>query len=110
MTVIFDEKRNALSDVLRELSMLEPNEIAQRLNKEGIRGKARACSFCPMANYLNKILNGAHFVTLDKIYILDEEYELDDTVYVETPETVRRFAQLFDAGKFLFLDEGRPIE
>lgn len=110
MTVIFDDKRNALSDLLRELALLEPKEIAQRLNEEGIKGRARACSFCPMANYLNKMLNGAHFVTLEKVYILDENYDFDDEVWVETPDTVRKFAKQFDAGKYLFLDEGRPIE
>lgn len=109
MTLIFDEKTRPLDILLRELSLLEPSEIAQRLNDEGIRGEARACTFCPMANYLNKKLNGAHFVTLEKIYVLDENYDLNDDVYVDTPETVRKFAQQFDAGKFLFLDEGKPI-
>lgn len=110
MTVIFDGKRNALSDVLRELSILEPAEIAQKLNEAGIRGKARACSFCPMANYLNKILDGAHFVTHEKVYILDEHFDFDEDIYVDTPESVQSFVQKFDAGKYLFLDEGRPIE
>lgn len=110
MTVLFNDKLNPLSDLLRELSIMEPEEIAQLLKKEGIKGKARACSFCPMANYLNKMLNGAHFVTLEKVYLLDEDYDLDDTMYVDTPTTVRKFAEQFDAGKFLFLDEGKPIE
>lgn len=110
MTLIFNEKTNALSDVLRELSIMEPAEIAKKLDEAGIKGKARACSFCPMANYLNKMLGGGHFVTLEKIYILDENWDFDELVYVKTPKTVRKFAQQFDAGKFLFLDEGRSIE
>lgn len=110
MTVIFNEKLNPLSDVLRELSLLEPKEIANRLHEAGIKGKARACSFCPMANYLNKTLGGAHFVTLEKVYILDEAYDLDEDVCLETPDNVTGFIQKFDAGKYLFLDEGRPIE
>lgn len=110
MTVIFDENMNALSDVLRELSILEPAEIAQKLNEAGIKGRARACSFCPMANYLNKILDGFHFVTLEKVYILDAEFDFDEDAYVDTPDSVSDFIQKFDAGKYLFLDEGRPIE
>lgn len=110
MTVIFNEKLNALSDVLRELSLLDPKEIADKLNEAGIRGKARVCTFCPMANYLNKILGGGHFVTLEKVYILNAQYDIDDDIYVETPDSVCDFIQKFDAGKYLFLDEGRPIE
>lgn len=110
MTVIFDENLNKLSDVLRELSILEPDEIAQRLNAAGIKGVARACSFCPMANYLSKSLGGGYFVTHEKVYPLDEEHEYDEGVYVETPDSVRKFVQKFDAGKYLFLDEGKPIE
>lgn len=108
MTVIFDEKLNALSDVLRELSLLEPKEIAQKLNEAGIKGKARACSFCPMANYLNKILGGSHFVTLENVYILDADFDFDEDVCVQTPDSVTDFIQKFDAGRYLFLDEGRP--
>lgn len=110
MTVIFNEERNKLSDILREFSLLEPKEIAQKLNEAGIKGKARACSFCPMANYLNKELGGAHFVTHEKIYPLDEFYDIEDDNFVETPASVREFVKKFDAGKYLFLDEGRPIE
>jgi hypothetical protein len=110
MTVIFNDELNELSDALRELSILEPAEIAKRLDEAGIKGKARACSFCPMANYLSKILGGGYFVTLDKVYILDAEFDFDDQIFVETPETVCKFIQQFDAGKYLFLDQGRPIE
>lgn len=110
MTVIFNETLNKLSDLLRELSILEPAEIAKKLNEAGIKGKARACSFCPMANYLNKVLGGGHFVTLEKVYVLDETFDFDEQMFVETPESVRKFVEKFDAGKYLFLDEGRPIE
>lgn len=110
MTVIFNEDINALSDVLRELSILEPTEIAQKLNEAGVKGKARACSFCPMANYLNKTLGRFHFVTLEKVYILDAEFDLDEDACVDTPNSVSDFIQKFDAGRYLFLDEGRPIE
>lgn len=110
MTIIFNEKLNALSDILRELSVMEPDEIAHKLNEAGIKGKARACSFCPMANYLNATLGGGHFVTLEHVYILDEAYDLKDEIYVDTPDSVRKFVKRFDAGKYLFLDEGKPIE
>jgi len=110
MTKIFNEKLNNLSDILRELSILESKEIAQKLNEAGIKGKARACSFCPMANYLNKTLDGGFFVTHEKVFVLDETFDFDEDMYVDTPESVRKFVKDFDAGKYLFLDEGKPIE
>ena len=110
MTIIFNDKLNALSDVLRELSVMEPDEIAHKLNEAGIKGKARACSFCPMANYLNATLGGGHFVNFEKIYVLDEAYDLDEDMHVDIPDSVRKFVKRFDAGKYLFLDEGKPIE
>lgn len=110
MTIIFNDKLNALSDVLRELSVMEPDEIAHKLNEAGIKGKARACSFCPMANYLNKVLGGGHFVTVEKVYVLDDAFDTDEETFVEIPDNVRKFVKCFDAGKYLFLDEGKPIE
>lgn len=111
MTMIFNEKQNKLSDLLRELSSLEADEIAALLKSEGIKGKARKCSSCPMAAFLNKRLAGEHFVTLTNIYFYD--YDADDFAdqhSVQTPKTVRKFIASFDSGKYLFLDSGRPIE
>ena len=112
MTTIFNDKMNLLSDALRELSILEPKEIAKKLKDEGIQGKARACTFCPIANYLHKTLGEVYFVTHQRVYILDREnaFDYDEDVYVDTPESVRTFVKQFDAGKYLFLDEGKSIE
>lgn len=111
MTLIFDEKMNALSDVLRELNSLEPDDIAKLLNSEGIKGKARECSACPMAEYLNKKLEGEYFVTLNHVYFYDPVTEnFDDDHPATTPPAVRSFIRGFDQGRYLFLDAGRPIE
>lgn len=111
--MIFNERRNALSDLLRELSLLEPDQIAQHFKSLRITGIARNCGRCPVALYLNNKLEGRHFAALNQVFMLDnidvdDEFDLSNSV--ETPPSVKSFMKKFDAGKYLFLDAGRPIE
>lgn len=104
---MIESKTNATEDILTGLNILEPREIADAIRKEGITGVPTTSNSCPLARYLNKKTNYIHHVQKTFVAIYDGGERVG---FVTLPQSVGKFVRQYDAGKYLFLDAGRPIE
>jgi len=97
-----------IGDILRQLNIMEPGEIAELFRKEGVRGYARNSGCCPMAIYLNR--NSGYFNRVHGSFIAIYDIVGNRLGSVDLPQSIQKFVKNYDAGKYLFLDAGRPIE
>lgn len=104
---MIESKTNATEDILTELNIMEPGEIAETFRKEGIKGVPTISNCCPLARFLNGRTNYTHHVQKTFVSVYDGENRIGS---LDLPASVSKFVRQYDAGKFLFLDAGGPIE
>jgi len=94
---------NAPDDLLRELSIYDPNEIAEKFNELKIKGKRMNITCCPVSNYLSKNTGLEISVGLKEYYIIkrDENGELVGLLGGgDVPKSVQKFITKFDTKRY----------
>lgn len=104
---MIESKTNETEDILTGLNIMEPGEIAETFRKEGITGLPTISNCCPLARYLNEKTDYFHLVQKTFVSVYDGEVRIGS---LDLPASVSKFVRQYDAGKYLFLDAGKPIE
>ena len=84
-----------LTDALRALGRLSPDEIAALLHDHGVTGDIGSHSACPLAHYLTRVTGEATSVGLS--------FAFRGEVDVVLPQSTQRFVDRFDTGRYPFL-------
>lgn len=85
----------SLTEVVRELSQLSADQIAERFKDLGFKGvKGHPCA-CPVAHYLESIYGYFHVVANGTYISVD-----DDAVQLEVGNSIRSFIIRFDNGGY----------
>lgn len=99
-----------LDKLLTSLNKLTPYEIAELLQKNGIRGKRREAQQCPVAYYIKSECAWAETVmvcpNIVSAYPATDFYKDTDyptAVTLKHYENVNNFIQNFDSGYYTFL-------
>lgn len=96
-------ERETMTEVQKKLAKLgemEPGEIADFFEREGVRGRRECSGACPVANYLSTA------VDMFDVYHegVCQSHPFHEYV-ADLPETVAKFVAEFDAGSYSSLAE-----
>lgn len=87
---------SAITDELKRLGKLTPDQIAADFRERGIKGQRAICGYCPVANDLNALGYFGAIVGPSNIYWHDN----GSSESLATPESVRSFMYRLDIGKY----------
>jgi hypothetical protein len=97
---MIEEITNETDDLLRELNLFEPREIAEKFKEMGIRGVPGDACNCPVAVYLSRETELRIFTGIEDYFIASlvnsEEILIDGFI----PHNVKKFIKQFDHGKY----------
>lgn len=73
------------------------HEVAESLLKEGIKGKIKSTTHCPILNYLHRDMEFKGLTSPRQGYITWND---EQTIDPSCPEAVTKFMEDFDSGKY----------
>ena len=97
----------AVDRVLSALSgFTTAQDVARRFLELGIRGVRRACSECPVAEYLNRVLGAGYCTTVGTYNVIVERPDRRHVMCLQLPFAFTNFVSAFDRGDWTALGPG----